>query len=356
MPIAPVVVKLGGDAVHTPERIAAEAHRLARLAAREPVVAVVSARRGVTDHLLNLVEGVRSAVGGTRRPQPEADRAVATGEVVTAALLALALNQLGIEAVSLDAREAGVRAAGRFGSAWIHAVRTRRLESLLTRGAVPVVTGFQGWQRGRVATLGRGGTDTSAVAVAVALEASRAVFVKDSPGLRTADPRQVPDSRPIPRAPHRFLSALTAAGARVVRAEAAELAERHRLPLEFHALADDTPLSIVASGEAGRGVWAVASGTPVNGTAAVTVVAAEPRELEGLAKPLRHSLAQAGISPAAPEPAANGLRFLVPAGAVKEALNVLHDTAAQDRHARTAVPDVASGEAATLSDGLSAAS
>jgi hypothetical protein len=86
------------------------------------------------------------------------------------------------------------------------------------------------------------------------------------------------------------------------------------------------------------------------------VVAAEPRELEGLAKPLRHSLAQAGISPAAPEPAANGLRFLVPAGAVKEALNVLHDTAAQDRHARTAVPDVASGEAATLSDGLSAAS
>ena len=215
----PVVVKLGGDALASPQRIVAQARRLARRAAEGPVLAVASARRGVTDHLLGLAQEVASAAargaeaGATARraARSESDRAVATGEVVSAALLALALNELGVPAVSLDAREAGVVSRGEFGDARIRRVATRRLERLLARGIVPVVTGFQGWQRGRVATLGRGGTDTSAVALTVALGGQSTIFVKEAHGLRTADPKLVPEADRIPAAPHAFLSALTAA-------------------------------------------------------------------------------------------------------------------------------------------------
>ncbi|MDX2122143.1 MAG: aspartate kinase, partial [Gemmatimonadota bacterium] len=215
-----LVVKLGGDALASPERIAAEAGRIARLAAAGPVVAVASARRGVTDRLLGLAEEVDSAarrLGDSAAPQrpggcTERDRVVASGEVVAASLLALALNRLGVRAVSLDAREAGIAAAGRFGGARIQRVNPRRIAQLLARGVVPVVTGFQGWRRGRVATLHRGGTDASAIAVAAALGSSRVLFVKDAEGLRTADPKLVPESRPIRHAPHHFLTALTAAG------------------------------------------------------------------------------------------------------------------------------------------------
>jgi aspartate kinase len=156
MPLSPLVVKLGGDALASPERIATEARRLARLAGPEPPLPVTSARRGVTDHLLGLVEGVRSAVGDSSGAHAEADRAVAAGEIVTASLLALALNDLSVQAVSLDARESGIRVAGSFGDARIQAIAS-------------------GWRRGRVATLGDGGTDTSAVARAVGIGASRAL-------------------------------------------------------------------------------------------------------------------------------------------------------------------------------------
>ena len=153
----PVIVKLGGDALASPERDRSGGATGPARAAAGPVVAVASARRGVTDHLLGLVDEVRSAAGGTRGPVSEADRAVAAGEVVAASLLALALQQLGVQGVSLDAREAGLRTVGRAGHAHIGAVATRRFTRLLDRGAVPVVTGFQGWNRGRVVTLGRGG-------------------------------------------------------------------------------------------------------------------------------------------------------------------------------------------------------
>lgn len=328
MKVPPVVVKLGGDALHSPARIAAGARRLARFARREPVVAVVSARRGVTDHLLGLVEDVRTAVGAPARAHPEADRAVATGEVVTASLLALALDELGVESVSLDAREAGVRAGGSFGGASIRRIAAGRLWSLLDRGIVPVVTGFQGWQRGRVATLGRGGTDTTAVALAATLGASRVVFVKDAPGLRTADPKLVPDSQPIPWAPHRFLTALTAAGARVLRAEAAQFGEWHRLTLEFHPLEGDGPLTVVADGIPGAGLRAVTLGTAVLGAVPVTAVFADPAEIPELAEPLEQKLTAAGIPSFTRGPAYHGLRLLVPEPFAHTALLALHEALA----------------------------
>ena len=328
-PVEAVVVKLGGDAVASPERIAAEAHRLARLAQVSPVVAVTSARRGVTDHLLGLVQGVRAQVSnGVPEPaagDAEADRAVATGEVVTAALLALALNGLGVESVSLDAREAGVRATGKFGRARIGTISSARLTRLLGRGIVPVVTGFQGWQRGRVATLGRGGTDTSAVALAVAIGAGRALFVKDADGLRTADPKLVLDSRRLGAVPHGFLSALTAAGARIVHPEAARLAELRGLTLEFHPLGEEAPATIVHRGAPAQDIRAVATLVLDDSVAQITAVAGIAEEAARETERLREAILAQGIEIREIRPAANGPKFLVAATQAVAATRALHE-------------------------------
>jgi aspartate kinase len=317
----------------SPQRIVAQAARVARLAAVGPVVAVASARRGVTDHLLALASEVASEAGRAGRvshartdercTRAERDRAVATGEVVSAALLALALNQLGVESVSLDAREAGVLSHGHFGDARIRRVAPRRVQELLAKGVVPVVTGFQGWQRGRVATLGRGGTDTSAVALTIALKGERTVFVKEAHGLRTADPKLVPEAEKIPEAPHEFLAALTAAGSKIVQAEAALLAQSHGLRLEFCSLEGATPDTVVHRDASLAGLRAVASSVGEE-HGQVTVLAGQSADFQREAESLRAALQVATIPVVEIQPAANGLRFLVPADDTAGAVRALH--------------------------------
>lgn len=327
MSVRPIVVKLGGDALSTPERIVAQARRLALRAEAGPVVAVASARRGVTDHLLGLTTAVQKQLPGTARARAraaaEADRAVASGEVVSAALLALALNQLGVRALSLDAREAGIVSDGQFGGAEIARVVPRRLEKLLAQGVVPVVTGFQGWRRGRVVTLGRGGTDTSAVALAIALQADRVLFIKESAGLRTADPKLVALASRIPQAPHDFLTALATAGARIIHAEAAHLAERHAVPLEFWSLEGDEADTRIGGPEC-PGVRAVATAAIVDGIGRVTALASSQADILNEVEGLRGALSEAGITVGETQPAAHGFRFLVPVEQVEAATRALH--------------------------------
>ena len=255
----PLVVKLGGDALATPERIAAAARRLAERRGRAPVVAVASARRGVTDHLLGLVERVRGSgiPCATAGGLAAADRAAAAGEIVAASLLVLALDGLGIPAAVLDAREAGLASTGHAGRARLTMVTPTRVQALLRRGVVPVVTGFQGWYRGRVTTLGRGGSDTTAVALAAALGAAECELVKETGGVLTADPRLVPQAERIPAASHRFLSELASAGARVIHQPAAVWAERDALPLRFTALGEAEWSTGVSSAMHAASLWAV---------------------------------------------------------------------------------------------------
>jgi aspartate kinase len=321
----PVIVKLGGDALASPERIAAAARRVQLRAAAGPVVAVASARRGVTDHLLGLVEEVRSATGGFGTPVSEADRAVAAGEVVAASLLALALQQLGVQGVSLDAREAGLRTVGRAGHAHIGAVATRRLTRLLQRDAVPVVTGFQGWNRGRVVTLGRGATDVTAVALAAALEAGHAEFVKDAHGLRTADPKLVAEAQVIREAPHAFLSALATAGARVIHPEAARLAERRGLTLQFHPLEDEGPLTTVSSLAPQENIRAVAT-APTDGVM-VRLTALSNTALEDslrLTESLHRALRAESIPVIEVDPEVRQVSVTVPAVFGAQATRIVH--------------------------------
>lgn len=247
---SPLVVKFGGDALATPERIAAAARRAASRRTGGPVVAVASARRGVTDHLLGLVEQVREAIGAeadsSAAGRIAADRAVASGELVAASLLAVALADLGVPSLVLDAREAGLGSDGHAGGATLTTLQSRRLLRLLERGITPVVTGFQGWHRGRITTLGRGGSDITAVALAAALEAEACELVKDPGALHTADPRLVPEAQPLRGATHRFVSEIALAGARVIHHAAATRAERDAVALRFTSLhADGEPSTVV---------------------------------------------------------------------------------------------------------------
>jgi len=335
---APIVVKLGGDALATPARIAAQAARLAGWARQGPVVVVASARRGVTDHLVGLVSEVRSAVGpGEQAPGralpaglDEAERALASGEIVSAALLALALNELGVPAASLDAREAGVLAEGPVGAAWIERIEREPTEALLARGVVPVVTGFQGWRQGRVATLGRGGSDISAVALGVALGASVVRFVKDAPGLRTADPKLVHDTEPIREAPHSFLTALTRAGSKVLHQDAAALAERCGLPLEFWSLDGEQPESRVHRAAAPARPIRAATFEPRGAhPTRVSVLGVALADLDGHRGALTTALAATGLAAAALEDWPHGFRLEAPAPLAGEAVKILHRVVVQ---------------------------
>ena len=339
----PLVIKFGGDTLATPDRIARAARRIAERSARQPVVAVASARRGVTDHLISLVAQVR-AEARSDAPSPAragaaADRAVASGELVAASLLAVALEELGLDAVVLDAREAGLASDGRPADSRLVSVRPDRVRRLLDRGIVPVVTGFQGWYRGRITTLGRGGSDVTAVALAAALGADRCELVKELGGLHTADPRVVPEAAPIAQASHQFVTALAAAGARVIHILAATQAEREGLRL--HLTSCETggePATEVAGGLGGDDAVALAHGAgrrdfpaPVSDAdslATVTLVSAASEVPYSILAAVTAAAAHSGIAVAGTSQGPHSLRFVVSPGDALPLLRRLHATIA----------------------------
>ena len=242
-----LVIKLGGDAVATPEHIAAAARRVANEASRRPVIVVTSARRGMTDHLIRLCRDVDHAATGTSHGDllVAADRAVAAGEVVSAALVAVALQRLGADATCLDARQAGLRGGGPPGQARLSRIRRTSLRSVLAEGRIPVVTGFQVADHGTIRTLGRGGSDVTAVAIAAAFGAEACRFYKLH-GLRTGDPRHHPEALPAGAIGYAALHQLLASGARVLHPDAAHAAQRFNLRLEFEEFPGAATRSVVS--------------------------------------------------------------------------------------------------------------
>lgn len=236
---AVLIRKYGGEALASPSRIRAAAEQVVARAEEVPLVVVASARRGVTDHLLELVREV-----GARRASRSADRAVAAGEIVSAALLAAAIERSGRKAVALDGREAGLIATGDWASARLRQVQPRRIRQILSAGAIPVVAGFQARRRRGLATLGRGGSDLTAVALAGALGGA-CELLKDVRSLHTADPRVCPDARSLSHVSHQFLVDLARAGARVCHPRAAVVARQGNIPLRFAHFQDDAPGTLV---------------------------------------------------------------------------------------------------------------
>lgn len=227
-----LVLKLGGTSLASAARIRLAARRL-RAHAREgrPVVAVVSAAAGATDRIVRML----GCVSG-RRPDPrEADRALATGEDLSATLLASALSALGVPARSLRGGEAGVRVEGGFCGGRIARVDPAPLRALLAAGVVPVVAGFQGARAdGETVTLGRNASDLSAVAIAAALGPAECHIVTDVAGVFDRDPRHETGARLLPRLDHGELLRLAEGGARVVHREAALQALRSAVPLRIY--------------------------------------------------------------------------------------------------------------------------
>lgn len=229
MSLPRMVLKFGGTSVATVERLKAVAHRIAAFRRDGWAVAVVvSAMGDETDKLLALA----SAVAPTERDGRELDQLLATGEQRSVALLALALREEGVMSRSLTAWQCGLHAEGRHGCGTIADFPPEPVSKVLEEGAVAVVAGFQAMDfKGDVITLGRGGSDLSAIALAASLDAKVCSIFTDVGGVYTADPRLVPHARKLSRVSLLTCLDMASCGARVLQARCVEMAARLGVPL-----------------------------------------------------------------------------------------------------------------------------
>jgi aspartate kinase len=240
--MALVVMKFGGSSVGSTDRIMHVARRLiAAQEAGDRVVAVVSAMGDVTDELLELAAGISDAP-----PEREMDMLLATGEQVTIALLAMAIHSLGHEAMSFTGAQAGIVSDGSHTKARIQEVRAGRVTEALESGAIAIVAGFQGLTpEGDITTLGRGGSDTTAVAVAAGLGADVCEIHTDVDGVYSADPRLVPDARKLEVVSYEEMLEMAATGARVLQLRAVEFARNHGVVLHVRSSFNTNPGTLV---------------------------------------------------------------------------------------------------------------
>ena len=227
--MAIVVQKYGGSSVADVERIRKVADKvMGAVRAGDKVVVVVSAMGKTTDGLLALAQEA-STVDGVAHPPPrrELDMLVTTGERVSMALLSIAIHARGHDAISFTGSQCGIITNDRHFNARIIEVRPHRVEDELERGRVVIVAGYQGMSYKReITTLGRGGSDTTAVALAAALQADRCEIYSDVDGVYSADPRVVPEARHIAQLDHALLQEMAESGAKVLNAQAVEWARR----------------------------------------------------------------------------------------------------------------------------------
>ncbi|HVM68352.1 MAG TPA: aspartate kinase, partial [Gaiellaceae bacterium] len=231
-----VVMKFGGTSVGDPEKLKAVARRL--VATREAghrVVAVLSAMGKTTDELLDLAREV------SPRPHPrELDMLVSVGERISCALAAMAIHDLGHEAISLTGSQAGIVTDTVHTKAKIVEVRAQRIHEALDEGKIVLVAGFQGVStQYEVTTLGRGGSDATAVALAAALGADYCEIYTDVRGVFTADPRVVPDARQLTRVSFDEMLEMASSGAGVMMARSIEVARSHNVKLHVRSTFED---------------------------------------------------------------------------------------------------------------------
>lgn len=237
-----VVQKYGGSSVATPEKIRAVAQRVARTrAGQERVVVVVSAMGDTTDDLIKLAQAITPLP-----PSREMDMLLSTGETITAPLLAMALQRIGVDAISLTGLQAGIRTSRAHRTARIVDIVPQRVVEELDRGRVVVVAGFQGATEDLdITTLGRGGSDTTAVALAVALGAAECEICSDVIGVLTADPRVEPKASIIPEIAYEEMLEFAAVGAKVMHPRAVEIGEAYSMPIRVRSTFDEHPGTLI---------------------------------------------------------------------------------------------------------------
>jgi aspartate kinase len=240
-----IVQKYGGSSVADAARIQNVARRVAESAPGHRVVVVVSAMGKTTDGLLGLAHQIAPV------PDPrELDMLLATGEQVTIALLAMALQGLGFKARSFTGAQAGLRTDRGHTKARIVTITADRVRVALDAGAIAVVAGFQGLSdEGEITTLGRGGSDLTAVALAAALEADVCEIYTDVDGVYTADPNVVPDARKLPRVAYDEMLEMASLGAKVLQARSVEFAKKYGVTVHVRSTFKPDPGTIVTREE-----------------------------------------------------------------------------------------------------------
>jgi aspartate kinase len=222
-----VVQKFGGTSVGSVERIAAVAQLIKKSSKEDKLVVVVSAMSGETNKLISLAKNFSE--NPNRR---EFDALVSTGEKVSSSLLAIALDSIGVKAKSLSASQISMKTTDSYSKARILDIDSSKIIQTIEEGYVPIITGFQGvTEHGDVTTLGRGGSDTTAVAVAANLKAKRCDIYTDVDGIYTTDPRVVPEAKKLDSITMEEMLEMAGKGAKVIQIRAVEFANKFKVPV-----------------------------------------------------------------------------------------------------------------------------
>jgi aspartate kinase len=240
--MALIVQKYGGTSVGSPDRIKNVAARVAQYHAKgDQIVVIVSAMSGVTDNLIKLAKEIMPLPN-----EREMDVLLATGEQQTIALTAMALHALNVPAVSMTGAQAGIVTDGVHTKAKIHNITPKKVHDLLKKGNVVIVAGFQGeTPEGQITTLGRGGSDLTAIALAAALNAGLCQIYTDVDGVYTADPRIVPDAKKLEEISYDEMLELASLGAKVMQSRSVEFAKKFGVVFEVRSSLNDNPGTIV---------------------------------------------------------------------------------------------------------------
>jgi aspartate kinase len=322
-----IVMKFGGTSMAGIERIRNVAGRVLREAeAGNEVLVVVSAMAGETDRLVQLCREA-SALHDAR----EYDVVVASGEQVTAGLLAMTLQNMGARARSFMGWQL-VRASGVHGNARVDAIEAATLDEALKGGAVAVIPGFQGVSDdGRLATLGRGGSDTSAVAIAAGVKADRCDIYTDVDGVYTTDPRIVPKARKLTEITFEEMLELAGVGAKVLQVRSVGLAMREKLPLRVLSAFEDLPGTDIVAELSGANM----ERNQIAGIAAdrnearltLTGVPDQPGTVASVISPIAEAGLQVDmiVHAATPDTGSSDLTFTVPRASLAQAMAVIED-------------------------------
>src|SRR3954449_10271143 len=320
-----IVMKFGGTSMAGIERIRSVAQRVQREAeANNQVLVVVSAMAGETDLLVQLCREAAPL-----HDPHEYDVVVASGEQATAGLLAMTLQAMGLKARSFMGWQL-VRASGVHGNARVDAVESALLDESLSAGTVAVIPGFQGVSAdGRVATLGRGGSDTSAVAIAAGVKADRCDIYTDVDGIYTTDPRIVPKARKLTQVTFEEMLELAGLGAKVLQVRSVGVAMREHLPLRVLSAFEDRPGTDVVAELSGeqmeRNLIAGIAADRNEARVTLTGVPDQPGTVAAVIGPI----AEAGIQvdmivhAATPNTGASDLTFTVPRASLAQAMAVI---------------------------------
>ena len=222
-----IVQKFGGTSVGSEERIASVAKIIQKASIDNSVIVVVSAMSGETNRLIKLAKSF-----GENPSKREFDALISTGEKVSAALLAMALHQIGVKAKSYTASQISMRTTDSYSKAKILDVDGQKIQDALDQGIIPIITGFQGiTESGDVTTLGRGGSDTTAVAIAAQMKAERCDIYTDVDGIYTTDPRVVPEAKKLDKITMEEMLEMAGQGAKVIQIRAVEFANKYNVPV-----------------------------------------------------------------------------------------------------------------------------